>query len=87
MKTIEISRLNQLFDNLLNFSTIGEVVAESESDPNDYETVNTYILKTSEGLYLRIKKLLDSYGENERIMSIEFVEPKVKMITDFETIS
>lgn len=89
MEKLELKLLNQLLKKLNYLKNEGEVVEEKSKEENDYNNAY-YVLKLNskygEDLYLRVEIYEDSYGENERVESLQFVKPTKIVITDFEAL-
>lgn len=52
----------------------------------EYRPSTTNIYDVGDGLFLKETIKVDSYGENEEITELQFVQPVTKTVTDYETI-
>lgn len=89
---MDFKQLNELLKDLEsirnNEQISREVIHEVEDVGNQGdEGVSFEVYKIPyDGLHVRLKITTDSYGSNEKISGVEFVQPIEKVITTFEVI-
>lgn len=71
-------------NSLRNGRTSATKVA-SQSDGDDYQPTTEEVYKLSDEVYIKVTVQTDSYGDNELIKGIEFVQPKQTLVTEFES--
>ena len=59
--------------------------SQNESQ-GDHDTITRVYDLKQDSLFLKIELHTDSYGSNEYLHSIAFVQPVIKEVTDFKTI-
>lgn len=57
-----------------------------EKNQSDYSTKTEIYKLDFDDLYLKVTRVTDSYGDNERLSSIQLVKPVIKQVTDFQAI-
>lgn len=95
MKKINVNVFNKLLSNF-EFNAKEFELVESKT-PNDFYNerydnsdralfiykINNYKYDDGSDIYIKVEKETDSYGCNEHIVSISFVEPKEIICTNF----
>ena len=74
-------------EKLKDFNLIrnGQKIESKSPDGEEYE--NGYeIYKLDDDIYVRLEIYEDSYGDNEAVVGIQFIKPKVVTVTEFETL-
>lgn len=88
--SLTVEKLNEIFSSLPSLARKYKVVQTQETpnygdetyDGDNKQTI-IYDLEVND-LFLKVDKECDSYGENEEIISIKFVEKKIKEVITFE---
>jgi hypothetical protein len=91
---MDYSKVNKMLDNLLalrNQKPYQKDVLKEIKNPDGEQgeeglTYEFYEVKGEENLFIRLTITTDSYGDNESIQGVQFVRPKEKTVTVFETI-
>jgi len=87
---MDYKQLNKLFKNFKNLERTYKKVASSQ-DKNYYEEkdqgetgekVEVFDIQI-DGMYLQVTTKSDSYGDNETVSSMQFVQPITKEVTDY----
>jgi len=93
MKTVTIKSFNEVMSNKSSYktqTTIGHTGVPDDGEGNQGEYNEKFIFykhpEFPEGVFLRETIHTDSYGYNESIEEVQFVEGKEKMITVYEPI-
>lgn len=90
---LTIKQVNDILSNLDKYNLRAKYSLVLEQEPEDYyeekyqgeESKKTEIYKLGiDDLHLKLERQTDSYGDNESLVSIKFVRPIVKQVTDFE---
>lgn len=90
---LTIEQVNDVLSDLSKHSLQRKYSLVLEQEPGDYyeekydgnESKKTEIYKLGiDDLHLKLERQTDSYGDNESLVSIKFVRPIVKQVTDFE---
>lgn len=87
---MDLKKINGILKNLDNIN----LPKVDSKQPGDYwqekyqggesRRYDVYDLQDGSGLFLKVEYESDSYGDNEYITSIQFVEPKTKSVTVYE---
>jgi len=91
---MDYSKVNKMLENLLalrNQKPYQKDVLKEIKNPDGGQgeeglTHEFYEVKGEENLFIRLTITTDSYGDNESIQGVQFVRPKEKTVTVFETI-
>jgi hypothetical protein len=93
MKTITINSFNEVMNNKNKYktqTTFGHIGVPEDGEGNQGEYNEKFIFykhpEFPEGIFLRETINSDSYGYNESIVKVEFVEGKEKTVTVYEPI-
>jgi hypothetical protein len=84
LKDLSFYALKQKFD-LVETSQPQDYWSE-KSEGNESRKVEIYSIDKEQGIYLRVERSTDSYGDNETLVGISFVKPKEVTKTVFEPI-
>jgi hypothetical protein len=80
---MDYGKLNEFLSDFNMLRAKGRKVETKQ--PGDYET-GYEVYEISEGVYVKLIVYVDSYGENESVVGVEFVQPKTVTVTNFEPI-
>ena len=89
---MNLTKINEVLRDLNKLRNSGktvevEVVKKIDGEEQGEEGLSYEVYKLPEdNLYVKLKITTDSYGEDERISGLEFVQPKEVTITQFKAI-
>lgn len=92
---MDYKKLNEALIDLSEYTLKRKYEQVLVKTPDDYfqeknqsdTSLKTEIYKLDfDDLYLKVSRVTDSYGDNERLSSIQLVKPVIKQVTDFESI-
>lgn len=96
---MELSKINKVLEHLdypensdtltfLEKQVLEEPLDGFEDGRQGYGNSYAYIytIKGEKGIFLRVEKITDSYGDNEATKSVSFVKPVKKEVTQYEVI-
>ena len=89
--TLEVKEVNKILKNLFNGNLI-TVHSQTSGDWGDEKSQGDYgtneIVYTTgiKDLFIKVIERDDSYGSNEKIVSVQFVQPQTKPVTVYEEI-
>lgn len=82
---IEIKKINEVLSNIGNFSNKYKSVAYNND--GEYRPSTTNIYDVGNGLFLKETIRVDSYGNEPELTELQFVQPVVKTVTDYQIIN
>lgn len=80
---MNIEKINKILENL-PFNPDLTYYSQEEDGKDEEIFYKIYSIKGEEDIFLKIKYMNDSYGENDMIRGLQFVKPIEKIITSFE---
>jgi len=83
---MDYAKVNQALKNLDSLRGSGNAVEKVSSEDNHYNG-KTEVYKIDEDVYVKLTIYEDSYGENEYVTGIEFVQPTEVKVTNFIPLS
>jgi hypothetical protein len=97
---LQLEVINKILSNLDNLTSVGEIAKSCEKTYNglgrygetqgEWDEYKTYYkfpnLPLPENIFLEVTECTNSYGSNERISKLQFVEEKPKTIITYEPI-
>ena len=87
MTEISLKDVNQMFDNIENLRNSNKRVSKTEAVGDEYSTTWEEIYRLEhDGIFLKMVFVLNSYNEDEKLSSIQFVKPVTKTIVANENI-
>jgi hypothetical protein len=90
---MELERINEILSKIDNIGSVKGIKRISHDEPEDYyeekyqggesSQVSIYDIG-EESIFLKVVRNTDSYGDNERVTSIQFVKPVRKEVIVYE---
>lgn len=87
MTEISLKEVNQLLVNIENLRNSNKRVSKTEAVGDEYSTTWEEIYRLEhDDIFLKMVFVLNSYNEDEKLVSIQFVKPVTKTIVAYENI-